>query len=61
MEGHAGTGGTWGELMLELRGGGLVPTLSEVRLSTAALQEPYTRKEGAGGRREPHNQEACAC
>lgn len=48
-EGHAGTGGPWGELMQEVRGGGLVPTLSEA--STAALQEPY-----AGGRREPHNQ-----
>lgn len=47
--------------MLELRRGGLVPTVSEVRLSTAALQEPYVGKEGAGGRREPHNQEACAC
>lgn len=47
--------------MLELRRGGLVPTVSEVRLSTAALQEPYVGKEGAGGGREPHNQEACAC
>ena len=46
--------------MLELRQGGLVPTLSEVRLSTAALQEPFAGKEGTAGRREPHNQEACA-
>lgn len=46
--------------MLEVRTGGLAPTLSKVRPSTATLQGPFAGMEGAGGKQDPHNWEGYA-